>query len=176
MLTASSLTWHRQRNRAFIDKFAPIVFRGEPNLKVDNCWIDSSSAIPSYDRLTSNISSFIFMSTSISPYYPVEWVSQTLNGGSTLRILAIYRNVSSSLSAAYLWPVPTVLQSEATYSPGQFFFHLACRRSMVASTQNLAVKVAWTLMYEATTGTDQRLSAKEEAAIEKALNRFERRV
>lgn len=85
-------------------------------------------------------------------------------------MLVIYRNTSSSISATYLWPVPTIVQSEVTYSPGQFFYHLACRRMTVQSGRGLAVSVAFTLMYEATTGNNQRLSPKEEAAIEKQLN------
>jgi hypothetical protein len=165
-VTASSLNWHRARNRKFADTQAPLVFRSEPNLQVDDCWYDYS--LPAYEKLQSNLTSYIFMSTSLSPYFPLEWA---LNSGSEMRVLAIYRNTSSSGSAAYIWPVPTVMQSELTYSPGQFYFHLACRRQVVESTKQQSISVAFTLMYEATSGDGQRLSASEEAKIESALNR-----
>jgi hypothetical protein len=166
LLTAATLAWHRARNRVFADKYVPVAFRAEPNVQNDGCWFAAN--LPAFERLTSNLTSFTFMSASASMHFPLQWPSlQSMY--QPFRILAIWRNVSSPTSAAYLWPVSTILQSELTYLPGEFFFHLACRRMTLQPLVGASVSVAVTLMYEASE-SQTRLSAKQELTIEKALN------
>jgi hypothetical protein len=166
LLTAASLTWHRHRNRAFLDRFSPTVFRAEPNFRSDNCWYDS--ALPAYEKIDTNVTTMFFMSTSTAMHYPLAGV---VHAGKPVRMLAIWRNVSSSTSAAYLWPVTTTSQTEATYNPGEFFFHIACRRMLLTPVlDDRPIQVAVTLMYEATNANGRRLDAQAELVIEKALN------
>lgn len=166
LLTAASLAWHRARNRVFADKYVPVAFRAEPNVRNDGCWFASN--LPTYESIDSNLTTFTFMSASASMHFPLEWPSiQSMY--QPFRILAIWRNTSSPTSAAYIWPVSTILQSELTYLPGEFFFHLACRRMTLQPLVGMSISVAVTLMYEASE-SQLRLSAKEELKIEKALN------
>lgn len=166
LLTAATLAWHRARNRVFADKYVPVAFRAEPNVQNDGCWFAAN--LPAYERIASNLTTFTFMSASASMHFPLQWPSlQSMY--QPFRILAIWRNTSSPTSAGYIWPVSTVLQSELTYLPGEFFFHLACRRMTLQPLVGSSVSVAVTLMYEASE-SQQRLSAKEELKIETALN------
>lgn len=172
LAVASALSWHSKRNRAFTDQYGKIVFRAEPNLKVDNCWYDS--ALSPYEQLHTNVTTWTFMSTSIGLDFPFYWADSQF-GSNPVRILVIARNTSNPNSAPYLWPLSTTMQSEVTYAPGQLFMQLGCRResmrwnSPVLDGGFVNTRVAFTLMYEATTG-QQRLDAASELRLEKQLN------
>lgn len=170
LLAAAALTWVRSRTRQFTDRRASIVFRGEPNLPVDDCWFNAS--LPAYEPLSSNVTEWPFTSTSLSAQFPLIFMHLAQPNATATRVLVIQRNTSSSQSGSYLWPIPTALASEVTYAPGNFFYHLACRRERVPSFVPgvPAVDVAYTLMYEATTSNGRRLSVATERHIEKKLN------